>query len=128
MSTLPLRSVKKAPASTVGDIAEAMIEIFNHNKGIEKIGIRPGEKMHEYLVSREELFRTEDLDSYFRIAPEVPGMDYRKYYYEGVKKANSIPKEGYTSANTERLSREQTKELILSLDEIQQALRELKQA
>jgi len=117
--------VRKAPAATIGDLAEVLIEIFNYDKGIEEIGIRPGEKMHETLISSEETFRTEDCGDYYKINPEVPGMDYRQYYFKG-QKNNNLPTEGYTSANTKRLSKEELKELLLSLDEIQQELKDFK--
>ncbi len=117
--------VKKAPASTVGDIAQALVDIFNYDGGIEEIGVRPGEKMHETLLSREELPRTEDHGDYYCIRPEVPNVDYRDYYFKGFQKAD-LPEEGYTSENTERLSLKETKELLLSLKEVQEAVKELK--
>lgn len=115
--------VKKSPAATVGDLAQAMVELFNYDGGIEEIGVRPGEKMHETLITTEELIRTEDKDEYFRIAPEVPGanMDYREYYFKG-KKGNNLPEEGYNSSNTKRLSISEIKELLISLDEIKEEL------
>ena len=39
----------------MGTLAQAMIDIFKYNKGIQIIGIREGEKTHETLVTREEL-------------------------------------------------------------------------
>lgn len=117
--------VRKAPAAAVGDLAQALIEIFNYDKGVEEIGIRPGEKMHETLISSEETFRTEDCGDYYKIAPEVPGMDYRQYYSNG-QKNNYLPREGYTSANTKKLSKDETKELLFSLDEIKEELKNFK--
>ncbi len=115
--------VRKSPAATIGDLAQALIEIFNYDKGIEEIGIRPGEKIHEELVSREEVARTEDRGDYFRIKPEAPKMDYRQYYFKGVNDGRILPEEGYTSFNTKRLSIEEIKELLLSLDEIKEELK-----
>lgn len=117
--------VKKAPSATIGNLTQAMIEIFNYDKGVEEIGIRPGEKMHESLISVEESFRTEDCGEYYRIAPEVPGMDYRLYYFKG-EKNNRLPEKGYTSANTKMLSKDEIKKLLLSLDEIQEELKNFK--
>lgn len=119
--------VRKAPAATIGDLAEAMVSLFNYDRGIEEIGIRPGEKMHEFLISREELFRTEDCGDYYKINPEVPGMDYRQYYFKGIK-IDSLPDEGYTSKNTRRLSIGEIKELLLSLDEIKEELGKFKKS
>ena len=57
--------VRKAPAATIGDLALVLTEIFNYKKEIKEIGIRPGEKMDETLISKEEALRTEDLGTYF---------------------------------------------------------------
>lgn len=114
--------VKKSSASSVEDTAQAMASIFNYSGGIEEIGTRPGEKKHETLISQEELFRTEDCGDYYKIKPEVPNMDYRSYYLKGEKSA-SLPAEGYNSANTKRLNLEETKELILSLEEVKAELK-----
>jgi UDP-glucose 4-epimerase len=117
--------VRKSPASTIGDLAQALVEIFNYDKGVEEIGIRPGEKMHEWLVSSEETFRAEDCGDYYKISPEVPGMDYKQYFFKG-QKNDILPHEGYNSANTKRLNKEEVKELLLSLDEIQEELKNFK--
>jgi len=113
--------IRKAPAATIGDLAEILVEIFNYDKGIQEIGIRPGEKIHETLISSEETVRTEDCGDYYKIIPEVPGMDYRQYYFKG-QRNNHLPKDGYTSANTKRLSKDELKELLLLLDEIKKEL------
>ncbi|MBI2041474.1 MAG: polysaccharide biosynthesis protein, partial [Candidatus Nealsonbacteria bacterium] len=119
--------VKKAPAAAVGDLAQALISIFSYNKGIEEVGTRPGEKKHETLISSEELVRAEDEGDYYKINPEAFKIDYRLYYSQGVKKV-SLPDEGYTSANTKRLSVEEIKELLLSLGEIKEELKLWKSA
>lgn len=118
--------VRKAPAATVGVLAEAITSLFEYKGGIEEIGSRPGEKMHETLVSTEEAARSEDCGKYFKIDPEVPGMDMKKYYFEGKAKSGISLKDGYTSANTEQLSVEEMKGLLLSLPEIKEVLKEFK--
>jgi len=114
--------VKKSPAATMGDLAQALVEIFEYNKEIKVIGTRPGEKLHESLISNEEAFRTSDYGEYYKIAPEVPGMDYRKYYFQG-KRSTNLLAEGYTSANTTKLSVKEIKKLLLSLAEVKNELR-----
>jgi len=114
--------VRKSPAANIGDLAKAITSVFSYTGGIEKIGIRPGEKKHEILVSQEELSRTEDCGEYYKIIPEVAQTDYRLYYFQGSKR-NSLPVEGYTSENAKRLSVEEIKELLLSLDEIRKELK-----
>lgn len=112
--------VRKSSASTIRIVAQAMIEIFDHDKGIKEIGIREGEKMHETLVSKEEFLKAEDNDEFYRIR-NLELIDYKKFFVEG--KPDLYLKEDYTSENTQQLSLEETKKLILSLKEIQEALK-----
>jgi UDP-N-acetylglucosamine 4,6-dehydratase len=112
--------VRKSPAATVEDTARAMREIFNYDGDIKTIGIREGEKLHETLVTQEELLKSESYDFYYRIK-NLSTIDYDKYFIEG--KITEFPKEGYNSENTTRLTLEETKKLILSLDEIQEELK-----
>ena len=92
---------RKAPSATVKNIAKSILDIFNSNVNIKTIGIREGEKMHETLITREELMRAEDLGDFYRIK-YLMQPDYDEYYIRG--KANQIPEKGYTSENTERLN------------------------
>jgi UDP-glucose 4-epimerase len=107
--------VRKAPAASIRDLAEAVVDMFEYKPGIREIGIRPGEKVHESLISREERLRTRDRGDYFCIDPETMGIDYKAYYYEGT--SLPIPEEGYTSENTQRLSKYEIQELLLSVPE-----------
>ena len=59
--------VQKAPSTTIGELAKAMIKIYKSNSTIMEIGIRHGEKIHETLLSKEERLISEDLGDYFRI-------------------------------------------------------------
>jgi UDP-glucose 4-epimerase len=111
--------VRKSPASTIGDVAQSILDIFNSDVDIEVLGIREGEKIHETLVTREELMKSEDLDNYYRIK-NLMKLDYDDYFTHG--KENVIPEIGYTSENTERLNLDDTKKLILSLQEVQKVL------
>ncbi len=113
--------VRKSPAATVGDIAQALVELFKYKKGIKYIGIRPGEKTHETLISSEELRRTSDMGNYYKILPELPNIDPREYFFKGENRLD-IPVEGYTSANTVRLTVQGVKKLLLSLPEIKKEL------
>ncbi len=115
--------IKKAPAADIQTLAEAVCEIFEYNKGIEIVGIRAGEKMHETLVSKEEWRRVVDQGDFYEIPPETRAFEYERFYLKG-KKDRRMLKEGYTSENTQRLTLAQTKELLLSLPEIQQELKD----
>jgi UDP-glucose 4-epimerase len=112
--------VRKAPAATVSDLAQACLNIFGANNETVTLGIRHGEKMHETLVTREELLRSEELDHFYKIGCDHK-MDYDKYFSKG--RLQDIPEEGYTSANTQRLSISETEQLLLSLEDIQKELR-----
>ena len=112
--------VRKSPAATVQHMAEAMRDLFKPDTEIKSIGIREGEKMHETLVTREELMKAVEYDDYYRIR-NLEKIDYNKYFSEG--KSVDVPTDDYNSFNTRRLSLDETKELLLSLKEIQEALK-----
>jgi len=112
--------VQKAPASTIGDLAIALKEIFKTGTKIKIIGTRHGEKLYETLLTREELAKAEDLGGYYRIVPDDRDMNYNKYITEGVDKLSSM--EDYNSHNTQRLTIAEVKERLLKLDYIKQEL------
>jgi len=111
--------VRKSPASTIKDLAQACLNVFQANNGILSIGIREGEKIHETLVTQEELVKSEDMNDYYRIRCDKK-MDYDEYFTKG--KSDQFPPEGYTSANTRQLNIPEIEELLLSLPEIQREI------
>lgn len=111
--------VRKSPATTIGNIAEALVDIFGTNTPIERMGIRAGEKMHETLATALELARAEDLGEYYRIR-NVAEYDYRQFFDEGV--GEKVPHD-FTSENARQLTLSETKEMLLALPYIQEALR-----
>jgi UDP-glucose 4-epimerase len=113
--------VQKAPASTVADLAQALIELFARTNPIRVIGTRHGEKLYESLISREEMAKALDLGGYFRIPADNRDLNYAQFFSEGEEKISNL--DDYTSHNTERLNVEQIKELLLKLDFIQEELR-----
>lgn len=112
--------VQKAPASTVGDLAEAMRQLLKKDNEIKIIGTRHGEKLYESLVSREEMARSEDLGGYYRIPADSRDLNYAKYFVEGETAISEI--DDYTSHNTKRLSVDEVKQVLLSLDLIREAV------
>lgn len=112
--------IQKAPASTVADLAVALASIFAKDNPIRVIGTRHGEKLYESLVSREEMAKAEDMGRYFRIPADNRDLNYNKYFIEGETRISEI--DDYTSHNTERLTVDQVKELLLKLDFIQEML------
>ena len=112
--------VQKAPASTVGDLAEAMRQLLKKSNDINIIGTRHGEKLYESLVSREEMARSEDLGGYYRIPADSRDLNYAKYFVEGQPEIATI--DDYTSHNTKRLTVEEVKQVLMQLDLIKAAV------
>lgn len=112
--------IKKAPACTVADLAECLLELFESKSDIRTIGSRHGEKLYETLATSEELRRSKDMGDYYRIALDSRDLNYAKYFTEGeVEEAHT---EDYHSHNTKQLDKEALKSLLLSLPEIQNEL------
>ena len=112
--------VQKAPASTVGDLAKALKELFLSGVPVRIIGTRHGEKLYESLLSREEMARASDMGRYFCVPADGRDLNYNKYFVEGEPQVSSF--DDYTSHNTERLDVEQVKDLLLKLDFIRENL------
>lgn len=111
--------VQKAPASTVGDLAQAMMELLRKTNQVKVIGTRHGEKLYESLVSREEMARAEDLEGYFRIPADSRDLNYNKYFVEGETEISTL--DDYTSHNTRRLDVEGVKQTLMKLDMVREA-------
>jgi len=105
--------VQKAPAATIGVLAEALLKLYKASNPIKIIGTRHGEKLYETLVNREEMVKAEDMGGYYRIPADTRDLNYGKYFTEGEKKVAVA--EDYTSHSTRRLNVEQTIELLLKL-------------
>jgi len=117
--------VQKAPAATVKMMAKAILCIMGKKTHpIRIIGTRHGEKLHEALLSREELARAQDMGRYYRVAPDGRDLNYRKFFEAGEKRlTHAIHREEYNSANTKRLDLKETKRLILKTGFIQKILK-----
>ena len=112
--------VQKAPASTIGDLAQALKELLKLDNPIKIIGTRHGEKLYESLVSREEMARAQEMAAYYCIPADNRDLNYAKYFNDGEERISVL--DDYTSHNTVRLSVEQVKSLLLKLDYIQKEL------
>ena len=104
--------VQKSPASTIGELASTLKEIYNSDVKIKNIGIRHGEKMHETLLSKEEFLLAEDLGDYYRVEADNRDLNYNKYFEEGRRKKMN---EEYNSFNTKRLSKKELTDLLASI-------------
>ncbi len=115
------RFVQKAPAATIGLLAEAVKRLLNADNPIEIIGTRHGEKAYETLLTREEAARAEDLGDYFRVPADNRDLNYDIYFSQGSPHVSSL--EDYHSNNARRLNLAQMMALLLTLPEMQDAIR-----
>jgi len=116
--------VQKAPAATIKTLVEALADIFNADNKIQIIGTRHGEKIYESLLTSEERIVAEDLGDYYRVPADTRDLNYSKFFEKGELLSNNI--EPYTSHNTERLDKEEMRELLLKLDYVQEELKSWK--
>ena len=108
--------VQKAPACTIGVLAQAVKELFESEDEIKIIGIRHGEKMYETLLTNEECSNAIDMGNFYRVPCDKRGLNYDKYFKEGNIERNKLTE--FNSNNTELLNVEQVKEKLLTLQYI----------
>jgi UDP-glucose 4-epimerase len=112
--------VQKAPASTVGDLAAALQQLFSSESAIKVIGTRHGETLYETLLSREEIGKAADMGDYFRVPMDDRDLNYNKFFVEGESRVSNL--DDYTSHNTRRLNVGQVKDLLTELNFIREQL------
>jgi len=112
--------VQKAPASTIGDLAQAVKELFHTENEIKVIGIRHGEKMYETLLTNEECAHAMDMGDFFRVPADKRDLNYDKYFTDGEQDRAELSE--FNSSNTELLTVEQIKEKLLTLSYIREEL------
>jgi UDP-N-acetylglucosamine 4,6-dehydratase len=105
--------VNKAPAGTIGDLAQALKELSNATNEIKVIGTRHGEKLYETLCTREEMIKAEDMGEFYRVPADNRDLNYAQYFSEGEQDVSKI--EDYHSHNTEQLGVEGMKKLLVKL-------------
>lgn len=108
--------VQKAPSCYIGDLAQALKDIFKVENKIQVIGTRHGEKMYEVLLTKEEAAKAIDMGNFYRVPSDNRDLNYEKYLEEGSPKITLTDE--YNSNNTKILSVEEIKDRLLSLDEI----------
>jgi UDP-glucose 4-epimerase len=113
--------VQKAPAATIGVLAESLKELMRSKSKMKIIGTRHGEKLYETLLTREECARAEDLGQYFRIPADNRDLNYDQYFSEGDSGIELM--DDYHSHNTKRLDLNELKELLMKLDIVKRALK-----
>jgi UDP-glucose 4-epimerase len=105
--------VNKAPAGTIGDLAQALKELCNADNEVRTIGTRHGEKLYETLCTREEMAKAEDMGEFYRVPADHRNLNYSKYFSEGETDIAKI--EDYHSHNTKQLGVEGMKKLLVKL-------------
>lgn len=102
--------VMRMPATKIRTLIKVMIKLFGNNQTtIEKIGIRPGEKIHEVLISKNEVGRTKIFsDKYFIILPFYKNKALETKY----QRYKNIDLEEFTSQNTHILNAQELEEII----------------
>ncbi len=102
--------VQKAPACTVGDLAAALCQALERDNTVRVIGSRHGEKLHETLVSHEEMAKALDEGRFFRVPADNRDLNYGKYLVEGSGRV--VQPDDYTSHNAPRLNVPQIVDLL----------------
>ena len=112
--------IRKAPASTIEDLATAIAELMGVEPRIKVIGTRHGEKLYETLATREELARAADQGDYFRVPVDARDLNYDEYFDDGDVAESAL--DDYNSHNTERLELDEVKDLLLRQPQVRTAL------
>lgn len=116
--------VQKSPASTVGDLAQALLELFEVDNEIKIIGTRHGEKKAETLLTREEYAQAEDMGDYYRVPADSRDLNYSNYIDDGSEEITKAYE--YNSDNTYQLSVSEVKEKLLTLEYVKNELKAFK--
>lgn len=112
--------VNKAPATSIGNLAEALRKMANSKSPINVIGTRHGEKLYETLCTREEMMKAEDMGEFYRIPADNRDLNYAMYYSKGEQDLNEVL--DYNSHNTDQLNIEQVKLLLSTLNFVKKEL------
>lgn len=112
--------VQKAPACTVGVLAQAVKELFHAENEIKVIGIRHGEKMYETLLTEEECAHAIDRGDFYQVPADNRDLNYDKYFKEGNQTSVTISR--FDSDHTKQLDVGQVKEKLLALTYIRDEL------
>ena len=116
--------VQKSGASTIETLVLSLKEIFQAKNKIKIMGTRHGEKKHETLLNREEYYKSEDLGAYYRVPPDIRGLNYESYFNKGDEPLSREIE--YSSSNTNQLNQKELIQKLLNIDFIKDQLNEIK--
>ena len=111
--------VQKAPACTIGILAQALQELFGVKNGIQVIGVRHGEKLYETLLTKEECINAVDMGNFYRVPCDKRDLNYDKYFFEGLPKTKL---QQFNSHNTELMDVEAVKNKLLEVKLVREEL------
>ena len=112
--------VQKAPACTIGTLAQAVRELFHDKNEVQYIRTRHGEKKSETLLTKEECLHAFDLGNFYRVPADNRDLNYEQYFETGKIQKATISE--FTSDNTIQLNVEEVKEKLLGLKYIRDEL------
>lgn len=113
--------VQKSTSCYIGDLAQALKELFKVENEVKVIGTRHGEKMYEVLLTKEEAAKSIDKGDFYRVPADNRDLNYEKYLEQGSPEITLTDE--YNSNNTRILNIKEIKEKLLSLEEIREELR-----
>ena len=116
--------VQKAPACTIGALAQAVKELFSAEQETKIIGIRHGEKKYETLLTNEECAHAQDLGDFYRVPCDQRDLNYDKYFSQGQVERDTFCE--FNSCNTALLTVEEIKEKLLQLPYIREEISKIK--
>ena len=104
----------------MGDLAQAVINVFRSDRRVTVIGTRHAEKVSEALANREELSRAEDMGDYFRISADKRDLNYSAFFEEG--DPQQVEFTDYDSHTVDRMTVAEVEQMLLSLPEVRSEL------
>ena len=113
--------VNKAPAGTIGDLAQSLKELCKADNEVKIIGTRHGEKLYETLCTKEEMLKAEDMGAFFRIPADNRSLNYAQYFSEGEKDTSNV--EDYHSHNTLQKDVVGMKKLLMKLSIVKESIK-----
>lgn len=113
--------VKKSPACKIGDLAQALKELFKANNEVKVIGVRLGEKIYETLLTKEERSTAIDTRDFFRVPSDLVDLNYAKYFSRGNVALDEMRE--YNSNNTHQLTHDELIEKLLDCRYVAEELR-----
>jgi len=105
--------IQKAPAATIGNLAQALKHIFKADNPVKVIGTRHGEKLYETLLTREEMAKAVDCGNYYRIKADNRDLNYSTFFTVGEVKVSRL--EDYHSHNTRQLTGKELETMLRRL-------------